>query len=501
MSSAFPLLPDVAARPADSGELEASQQPRSLFGEILDWMLAPLLLLWPLSIAATYLVASSIANVAFDHALEYSATILAQQVMSVDGRMRVDLPIPARELLRVDGSDRVYWQVVGPRGERLAGNADLPLARGGEPLTPGVVQFRSDTVRGDPVRIAYLSAEPKSAAEGQTSLVIVAETLSKRTQLANEIIKGVILPQFVFLPIAVVLVWLGLSRGIRPLSRLQHKISTRAVDDMRPIDPREAPQELAPLVDAFNQLLSRLERNILDQKRFIADAAHQMRTPLAGLRTQAELALRENDQAELKRSLQQIATGSIRATRLINQLLSLARAENRSEGRDQFVTIELESLARDVVQDWVPAAMEKRIDLGFEGVGAAVFVSANVVLLRELLKNLLDNAIRYTPLDGAVTVRVCADALTGYAILEVEDNGPGIQAAERDLVFERFYRILGSTDDGSGLGLAIVREIAQRHRAEVVLASARLPAGERGPGTSISVRLIRIEHPVQHRIP
>jgi two-component system sensor histidine kinase TctE len=479
----------AAMEPAQAlaSESESSQQPRSLFGEILDWMLAPLLLVWPMSIAATYLVAASIANVPFDRNLEDSVTVLAQQVKVVDGQTRLSLALPVRDLLRADDSDRTYYQVMGTHGELVGGEALLPEPADDEPLAPGIVRFRDDLVGGEQVRIAYTALDTRLGRDAHAPVVQVAETLGKRAQLANEIIKGVILPQFLILPIAVVLVWFGLSRGLRPLARLQERIQARGPDDMRPIDPRETPEEVAPLVASFNQLLARLDRNIQDQRRFIANAAHQMRTPLAGLRTQAELALRENDHLELKRSLQQLATSSVRATRLINQLLSLARAENRSDPGGGLVPVELEGLARDVVKDWVPAALERRIDLGFEGAPAPVLVRGDPILLRELLKNLLDNAIRYTQSEGAVTVRVGSSSETGTALMEVQDNGPGIAESERSLVFERFYRILGSSSDGSGLGLAIVHEIAQQHQARVILTSAPPNNDPKRPGTLITL--------------
>jgi two-component system sensor histidine kinase TctE len=463
-------------------------QPRSLFGEILDWMLAPLLLVWPMSIAATYLVATSIANAPFDRALGDSVTLLAQQVKFEGGSARLALPLAASDLLRADDADRTYFQVLASPATLVAGDARLPAPAEDEPPVPGVVQFRNDLIAGEAVRVAALQMELRSSQGVRGPLVQVAETLSKRSQLANEIIKGVILPQFLILPIAVVLVWFGLSRGIRPLSRLQERIQARAPDDMRPIDPRETPEELAPLVASFNQLLRRLEQNISDQKRFVADAAHQMRTPLAGLRTQAELAMHEADPDELKRSLQQLATSSVRATHLINQLLSLARAENRSQTRDGMAPVELEALSRDVMREAVPVALEKNIDIGFESAGRAVRVTGNALLLRELLKNLLDNAIRYTPSGGAVTVRVAAGDSPGEAILQVEDDGPGIPPAERELVFKRFYRILGSGTDGSGLGLAIVREIAQQHGAEITLESPAPDGAPARTGTIITIR-------------
>jgi two-component system sensor histidine kinase TctE len=284
---------------------------------------------------------------------------------------------------------------------------------------------------------------------------------------------------------------------VRPLGRLQERIAARKLDDMRPIDPRDAPVELAPLVDSFNQLLARLEANIMNQKRFIADAAHQMRTPLAGLRTQAELALRSHDQDELKRSLQQLVRGSVRATRLVDQLLSLARAETNQHAQVSFAVLDLEALARDVMRDWVPVALERDLDLGFESSGEPVLVRGHAVLLRELLKNLVDNALRYTPHGGTVTVRVLSPTSRTRAELEVEDNGPGIPDDARDMIFERFYRVLGNNADGSGLGLAIVREIARQHHGEVALRDAQpqAPAGERG--TIVTLTLPREPPPAE----
>jgi two-component system sensor histidine kinase TctE len=441
-----------------------------------------------MSIAATYLVAASIANVPFDRNLEDSVTLLAGQVKVTDDQTRLSLALPARELLRADDTDHTYYQVLGTRGELVGGDADLPPPVEDEPLAAGIVRFRNGLIRGEKVRIAYTVLDTQIGPNEHPPLIQVAETFGKRAQLANEIIKGVILPQFLILPIAVVLVWFGLSRGLRPLSRLQERIQARGPEDLSPIDPKEAPQEVAPLVASFNHLLARLDGNIQDQRRFIANAAHQMRTPLAGLRTQAELALRENDSDELKRSLQQLATSSVRATRLINQLLSLARAENRSSPGTNLAPVALEALSRDVVKDWVPAALERRIDLGFEAPEAPVLVHGDPVLLRELVKNLLDNAIRYTQTEGAVTVRVAADRSELTALLEVRDNGPGIAESERGLVFERFYRILGSGSDGSGLGLAIVREIALQHNAQVTLTGAPTVHDPKRPGTIVGVR-------------
>jgi two-component system sensor histidine kinase TctE len=468
----------------------------SLFGEILDWMLAPLLLLWPMSIAITYLVAKSIANQPFDHALEDSVTVLAQQVRSVDGTLIKRLPGSARDILRADDVDNVYFQIQGPRGEYVDGDRDLPppLEEDKDRYRAGSVLFRSDNMHGTPVRVAYswVKLDQNDPDDNMLALVQVAETLEKRALLANAIIKGVILPQFIILPIVLALVWFALARGLSPLAQLQERIRARSSDDLSPIESKQVPEEISPLVRSLNEMLGRLSLSIEMQKRFIADAAHQMKTPLAGMRTQSELALRQTDQGEIHRSLEQLAKSSEAATRLVNQLLALARAENQPQAGTAPLALELGELARSGVQDWVPASFAQRIDLGYEAPAEPVYIIGNPTMLRELLSNLIDNALRYTPPGGSVTVRVRGGA--EQALLEVEDSGPGIAPAERQRVFERFYRILGSNTEGSGLGLAIVREIAQQHGAEVdIFNNPRAPQGKQ-PGS-----LFRVSFPLPPR--
>ncbi|WP_227470230.1 sensor histidine kinase [Massilia sp. YMA4] len=469
------------AAPEEEGEIQ-----HSLFGEILDWMLAPLLLLWPMSIAITYLVAKSIANQPFDHALEDSVTVLAQQVRDVNGALVQRLPGSARDILRADDIDSIYFQILGPQGGYVDGDRDLPrpAPQAEDDAAPaGTVHFRGDNLHGTPIRVAYtyVNLEDSSERPPRLALVQVAETLEKRAKLANEIIKGVILPQFIILPVVLALVWFALSRGLLPLAELQERIRARPSDDLSPIAPNQVPEEIAPLVRSLNEMLARLAQSIDMQKRFIADAAHQMKTPLAGMRTQSELALRQTDQHEIHRSLEQLAKSSEAATRLVNQLLTLARAENQPQAGTALAPLDLANVARNAVRDWVPASFNHRIDLGFEGPDQQVEIDGNPVMLRELLNNLIDNALRYTPPEGSVTVRVRAGAEA--AILEVEDTGPGIPPAERLHVFERFYRILGSNVEGSGLGLAIVREIAQQHGAEIDIFSNPRATQPKYPGS------------------
>ena len=360
--------PPAAAPPASAYQPPNPEQDESiqhsLFGEILDWMLAPLLLLWPMSIAITYLVAKSIANQPFDHALEDAVTVVAQQLREVDGHVVSLLAGSSREILRADDVDHVYFQVLGPRGEVVDGDRDLPLPTDEERerLRGAAVAFRNASMQGTPVRIAYTyvnlrpatpivgaPASAPPAAASRNALVQVGETLDKRAQLANEIIKGVILPQFIILPIVLALVWFALARGLSPLAQLQERIRARRPDDLSPIDSRQVPEEISPLVGSLNDMLGRLSQTIDMQKRFIADAAHQMKTPLAGMRMQSELALRQVDPDEIHRSLEQLAKSSESATRLVNQLLALARAENQPHAGAPLVQTDLAVLARDTV--------------------------------------------------------------------------------------------------------------------------------------------------------
>jgi two-component system, OmpR family, sensor histidine kinase TctE len=470
------------------------REQRSLFGEILDWMLTPLLLLWPVSLALTWLVAQNIAGKPFDRALEFNVQALAQLVAVQNQHAVFNLPQPAREILRADDSDLVYYQVLGPRSEFLSGEKDFPHPADDERPAIGEVRLRDDEMRGLDVRVAYTWVK-LDLPDAQPSLVQVAETREKRSVLATEIIKGVMLPQFVILPLAVLLVWLALVRGIKPLSELEERIRARKPDDLSPLEDKTVPLEVAPLVSSVNDLLTRLKDSIAAQKRFLADAAHQLKTPLAGLRMQADLAQREAFNAdELKQSLKQIGRSSIRATHTVNQLLALARAESSGQAIARQ-PCDLAQLTMEVVQDSVPRSMDKHIDLGYDGAqpGApGVVLPGNPTLLKEMIRNLLDNAINYTPSSaetpGVITARVLADPFGQVLILQVEDSGPGIPEAERELVLQPFYRALGTNVDGSGLGLPIVLEIARQHSAELKLEDSR--PGQVPPGTRVSVRFV-----------
>ena len=470
------------------------REQRSLFGEILDWMLTPLLLLWPISLALTWLVAQGLANKPFDRALVYNVQALAQQVrVGMDMKAQFNLPQPASEILRADETDLVYYQVRGTYGEFLSGERDLPAPpKDEEKGNSYEVRIRDDEMRGLEVRVAYTWIRLDAAGD-RPALVQVAETREKRSVLAAEIIKGVMLPQFAILPLAVLLVWLALVRGIQPLSQLEERIRARKSDDLSPLDDKAVPMEVAPLVVSVNDLLTRLKDSISTQKRFLADAAHQLKTPLAGLRMQADLAQRQDaSEDDLKRSLQQIGRASVQATHTVNQLLALARAEGGSANLPQQ-PCNIVTIASEVLLDCFARATDKGIDLGYDGAEAdtpGVEIKGNPTLLKEMLRNLVENAIHYTPSTelrpGVVTLRVLVDPYSRALVVQVEDNGPGIPAAERELVFQPFYRALGTNVDGSGLGLPIVREIAQRHGAGISIEATH--PGQTPPGACFTLR-------------
>ncbi len=471
------------------------REQRSLFGEILDWMLTPLLLLWPISLVLTWLIAQDIATRPFDRALAYNVTALAQLITVSRNRVQFNLPMQAREILRADDADTVYYQVLGARGELVSGERDIPSPPQGDKIQLGTVQLRDAEVHGTTVRVAHLWVAMELMPNARPALVQVAETIEKRSLLATEIVKGVMLPQFVILPLAVLLVWLALVQSIKPLNQLEERIRARKPDDMSPIDAQAVPLEVAPLVDSVNDLLMRLKESIATQRRFLADAAHQLKTPLAGLRMQADLAQREGASAqELKQSLRQIGRASVRATHSVNQLLALARAESSGAAMPRQ-SCDLAELTMAVIRDCVPRAIENHIDLGYEGIPqgtAGGQIAANPTLIKELIRNLVDNALNYTPssLDkpGVITARVLTDAPGQTLVLQVEDSGPGVPAAERQLIFQPFYRALGTGADGTGLGLPIVMEIAQQHGATVSLEDTR--PGLNPPGSRFVVRFI-----------
>ena len=331
---------------------------------------------------------------------------------------------------------------------------------------------------GDPVRVAVYRPV------GMPVVVQVAETVTKRDVLAFEIIASMLVPLVALIALATVGVWIGVARGLRPLTRLADQLRDRSPQDLRPLDATSAPSEMQPVVGALNGLLARVDQMLSSQQRFIADAAHQLRTPIAGLKTQAEMALRTRDPDALRGSLDNIVAATARMGSLVARLLALARAEPDSHEAVMRQTMDLEQLARTITTDAIPRALEAGIDLGFASPEHAITIEGDSILLRELMGNLLDNSLRYCPPGTEVTLEVAAN--DDGATISVTDDGPGVPPQEHERVFERFHRLADSTIPGSGLGLAIVREVARAHGGRAFMES-----GPDGRGTRVIVTLPR----------
>ncbi len=425
---------------------------------LLKWLIAPVLLLNLAGVALNYALAWIPAQIAFDQSLADAATMLGSRVSERNGRLALDLPPVAEYALRDDDLDKVYFSVRDGQGRLVAGDAGLPLmaARAAAPATDGVMA-------GEAVRMV---AQPVLVGQ-QQGLVVVAKTLRKRGQARAAILRAMLPLSALFTLASVGFVWFSVTNGLSPLNRVRAGLQSRSAEELAPINAAEVPLEVKPVVHAFNGLLERVREGAQAQQDFLANVAHQLRTPLAGMRTQIELLAAQECKPEAASSLAMMQASTERMIRQVNQLLSFARAEPGPLRKIHMEPLALDQLLEESIQHFVEQALRKDIDLGFDL--RPTLVQGDRFLLRDLIDNLVDNAIRYTPAKGAVTVS-CFPHLDG-GMLTVEDSGPGIEPAKRGAVFKRFQR-LDSKTTGSGLGLAIVRDIASAHGASVAIDTA-----------------------------
>jgi two-component system sensor histidine kinase TctE len=457
------------------------RRARTLRRQLIAWLSAPLVVLWSVSIYVNFDIARQFVNLAYDRALLEVALDIGRNIRHINNQSYLDLPDVALQMLQTRQSGPLRYLVTGPQGEFISGEPSFP-----SPEDPGVdrVRYYDDFFLGKALRIVALRVPVQPGSGKGVVLIQVGEHVTLRSEFSRQLLLRMVLPQALLIFLAMFAVWYGVGRGLAPLSELRREIERRSHRDLSPLTESTVPREVQPLIHAMNGFLERLSASISAQQRFIADAAHQLRTPIAGLKTQTELALRQAQAAEAKATFGQLHAATDQLTRLVNQLLSLARAEPDARRSGETGRINLSEVAREFATEWVPRALAREIDLGFEGPSGDTFIEGDPFLLREMLGNLLDNAIRYTQPGGRVTVKVATDR--DSVVLSVEDNGPGVPPADRERVFERFYRVLGTGADGCGLGLAIAREIALRHRAEITL-----DAGPGGRGTVVLVRFPR----------
>lgn len=437
---------------------------RTLLSKILLWIFGPLFLLWTIGIVVTYFIAQHIANSPYDRPLLQQLELMRTEIAQQNLATPIRLSESARTIFRVGSDEPIYWQICDDDGTPIDGNAHLPVPASWE-YEANIVRFQDAFYQGQSVRMAYVWGGKD--AQGNTYLAQVAESNQHRAVLHHEILIGMLTPQFILVPLAALLAGLGLTHGLEPLNALQARLRARTSQDLSPINHEQAPAEIVPLLEAMNDLLQRQSALNAAQRRFVANAAHQLKTPLAGIRTQVELAQKKQASGTSSHTLEQLLQGSERATRLVNQMLLLARAEAGELAQwHELSLIDLHTLAAQHVEQWWPHAFSKSIDLGLDSSTLPAHIHGDSFMVGEMLNNLIENALLYTPAGGSVTVAVGVDAQHSW--LEVQDSGPGIPLELRSKVFDRFYRVLGTNTDGSGLGLSIVQEIAELHQAQVL---------------------------------
>lgn len=437
---------------------------------LLVLLLPALALLMLLGGLVDYWIAAATTRTAYDQALASAAYATAAYLRIDAGELRFDLSSERAASLRDGASGVTLYAIVGPDGRLIAGTPGLPAAGGSG--NPSLRDARFEGVR---LRVATLHT--RTAAGAVT--VTVAESLARRAGTQRVMLYGKLLVDFAELDILLLLIWIAVYFGLKPLGRLRTQVEARSTRELQRFDEAQVPGEVRPVIVAFNRLLELLREAALVQHRFVADAAHQMRTPVAGLLAQIELLLQAPAAQAVQPQLQSMHRGIVQLAHAANQLLALARAEPLSASPESFQTVALRPLVEQLVERNLERADRAGLDLGADTADASV--SGDAWLLEDLLGNLIDNAIKYTPQGGRVTVR-CGSA-DGRPLLEVEDDGPGIPESERLRVRERFYRRPGSAGVGVGLGLAIVEEIARVHRATL-----SIETGANGRGARMRVR-------------
>ena len=442
--------------------------PGSIRRRLLLFLIPSLLLLIVGAAALAYYVGLRVATSAYDRSLLDPALDMAANVRIEASGPRLAMLDQAQEALLYDNEDTLVFQIRAPGGALVAGDEGLPPPPN---MEPGARAFFDTSYHGEPVRVAAVRSD-------SGLYVQVAETLHKRNRLIGEILAAGLLPVLLIALATLVLAWTGIARGIAPLAWIRTQLLGRTPADLHPLDEKAIPEEIAPAIEALNRLLAQVRASNEMQQRFLANAAHQLRTPLAGLQMHLELLLRRDLDPEVREAIAGMHIATVRASHLANQLLALAKAEASADAFGRLATVDLYSVADRAVHEWIQRAIARDIDLGF--VLEHTPITGNPVQLGELLDNLLDNALRYTPSGGSVTVRCGSEQ--GQPYLSVEDNGPGIPESAHDRVFERFYRVNDTPGDGAGLGLAIVKEVVQRHLGALRIES---PAEQ---GTRIVIR-------------
>ncbi|MBF7143192.1 MULTISPECIES: sensor histidine kinase [Pseudomonas] len=440
-------------------------KPASLRWRLLGNLAWLLVLLMLASGMSAYWNGREAADIAYDRTLLASARTISAGLTAQDGRLSLDVPYVALDTFAYDSAGRIYYQVNGIDGQLISGYENMPAPPAGTPRTdayPALAKFYNGTYKGQDVRVVSLLKAVTEPSMNGMAEIRVAETDEARVDMARGLMTDTLLRLGMLGGGALLLAWITVSNALNPLDRLRRAVEERRSDDLRPLPREEVQRELLPLVQSIDHFTERLRVQFERQGQFIAEAAHELRTPLAALKARVELGLRSSDPAELHLALVEGRQGIDRLTHLANQLLSLARIENGAQAIAEggAERIDLSQLARELGMALAPLAHGRGLALALEA-EQPVYIRGEPTLLTELLSNLVDNALAHTPQGGTVVLRVLPDA-----VLEVEDEGPGIPEDDRARVFQRFYR---RGQQGTGLGLAIVGEICRAHLADISL--------------------------------
>lgn len=462
---------------------QSIKKEHSIRSQLLKWLLIPTLALVVIDSTVLYHFAGNLEQKAFDRGLLDTANDIAQFLKESSPKGLVALNDATKHMLLSDSSDKMFYSVKDMQGNTLLGEASLEeevaLPAGFSINQPS---FYFSEINQQEIRVVSMPTMLVVAGKTQQTKILVAETLNKRRQLSQQILAWILVPQIILLIAAGMLVLVGIKRGLSSLWEVNDALATRSYRDLEPIKLTNTPREIKRLVDSANGLMSKLDQAIHSQSRFIADAAHQLRTPLAGIRAQIELADQSQKVPEIKDRLQKISISTERLIHLVNQLLILEKNQPEASHQVHFEALDLVDVVKKVVAELTTNAEIKHIELVYLGAQESVVISGDKPRIHDLVYNLVDNAIRYTPSYGNVVTELYVDE--NQACLNVQDNGVGIAEDELNLVFERFYRANQNSDFGTGLGLAIVKEIAALHNASVDIESKQ---GAKG-GTKFKVR-------------
>lgn len=437
---------------------------RSLKTQLRLWLLIPMLVVLTISAVVSYTRAVRYANRAYDRALYRTVLALSDEIVVNDrNQVMLNLPQVAKNLLKYNDGDRMYFRIEAPNGALVSGDAGLRLP----PQQPAANHetYFNGAHNGEKIRgVIYALPMSEQAREGHI-LIAMAETTRKREAMVAEIVEEMLLPQILIMILATLMIEISIRYGLKPVQVLTSAIHKRSHRDLTPVETPAPMTELQPLIDAMNALLERVRQGIQQQQEFIADASHQMRTPMAGLQTEAELALREATSPQQKESLNMMVRSAARLSHLIQRLLSLAKAEATVTAIYPQNTVHLKSVIEEVCQRLIEAALKKEQELSVEIETAQDQVTGDAMMLAEMLGNLLENAIHYTPVGGQIVLRLTGENDT--VSLHVLDNGSGIPPSAYQDIFKRFHRLNPNQGNGCGLGLAIVKEIATWHEAKI----------------------------------